>query len=58
MLGVSFFTPRTIVYKVKDRYQVEFAYLHQLLPIQCHLLHVDGNRKDGVRATADMNTGS
>jgi len=36
-----------------DCYQVEFADLHQLLPVQRDLLHVDGDREHGVGATAE-----
>lgn len=37
---------------MREYYQVEFSDLHQLLSIQCDLLHVDGHREHGVGATA------
>lgn len=37
---------------LKERYQVEFADLHQLLSIQSDLLHVNGDREHRVGATA------
>lgn len=40
-----------------EDYQIEFADLHQLLPVQSDLFHVNGDREDGVGATADTRTG-